>query len=130
METDKDIVRAYVERFNAGDLEGLGELFTEDALVYGVLGWGKIDEVMPIWKQLVESLAMQLEIIDMIAEDDKVAVRYVERGRSQAAFFDKPATGQSYELVAMEWFEIAEGRIRRRWGARDAATQARQLGWG
>jgi predicted ester cyclase len=28
----------------------------------------------------------------------------------------------------MEWFEIENGRIRRRWGARDGASQARQLG--
>lgn len=129
MEANKDVVKLYVERFNAGDLEGLGALFTDDALVYGVLGWGKVGDVMPIWRQLVEALAMQLEIVDIIAEGDKVAVRYVERGTARAAFFDKPATGRSYELVAMEWFEIAEGRIRRRWGARDAAAQARQLGW-
>ena len=29
----------------------------------------------------------------------------------------------------MEWFEIREGRIARRWGARDGASQARQLGF-
>jgi hypothetical protein len=28
----------------------------------------------------------------------------------------------------MEWFEIEQGQIKRRWGARDAASQARQLG--
>jgi hypothetical protein len=28
----------------------------------------------------------------------------------------------------MEWFVLREGRIHRRWGARDAAAQARQLG--
>ena len=129
MEANKAAVQRYVERFNAGDLEGLRELFSDDALIYGVLGWGKMDDVMPIWQQLVSGLAMQLEIVDMIAEDDRVAVRYLERGTSRGPFFDKPATGKSYELVAMEWFEMKEGRIHRRWGARDAASQARQLGW-
>jgi len=33
-----------------------------------------------------------------------------------------------YELVAMEWFVIHDGKIQRRWGARDSASQARQLG--
>jgi hypothetical protein len=28
----------------------------------------------------------------------------------------------------MEWFVIRDGRIQRRWGARDAASQMRQLG--
>ena len=110
-------------------MRGLRALFAPDALVYGVLGWGKVDDVMPIWRQLVDGLAMQLEIVDIVAEDDRVAVRYVERGTSRAAFFDKPATGKSYELVAMEWFIVAEGLIQRRWGARDGASQARQLGW-
>ncbi len=32
------------------------------------------------------------------------------------------------DLAAMELFEIVDGRIRRRWGARDSASQARQLG--
>ncbi|MCI0693122.1 hypothetical protein L0337_14085 [candidate division KSB1 bacterium] len=29
----------------------------------------------------------------------------------------------------MEWFEVKDGKIRRRWGTRDAASQAKQLGW-
>lgn len=33
------------------------------------------------------------------------------------------------ELLAMEWSELKDGRIQRRWGARDSAAQARQLGW-
>ncbi len=126
---NKDVVRRYVERFNAGDLDGLREVFSADAQVHGVLGWGKVDDVMPIWKQLVDALAIRLEIEDMAAEGDVVAVRYTERGTARAPFFDKPATGRSYELVAMEWFVVKDGKIHRRWGARDAASQARQLGW-
>ncbi|GAB4357391.1 MAG: hypothetical protein Kow00114_08890 [Kiloniellaceae bacterium] len=129
VEANKNVVRRYVEKFNAGDLAGLRALFADDALIYGVLGWGKVDDVMPIWRQLVESLAMQRAIEDIVAEGDVVAVRYTERGIARAAFFDKPATGRSYELTAMEWFIVQDGTIRRRWGARDGASQARQLGW-
>jgi hypothetical protein len=98
-------------------------------LFYGVLGWGKVGDVMPIWKQLVDKLAMHLAIEDIVAAGDVVAVRYKETGTAQAPFFDKPATGRSYELVAMEWFVVKGGQIERRWGARDAASQAQQLGW-
>lgn len=128
-EANKEIVRRYVERFNEGDLEGLAEVFAPDAVVHGVLGWGKVEDVLPIWRQLVESLAMRLEIEDMAAEGEVVAVRYVETGTARAPFFGKPATGRSYEIVAMEWFEVRDGKIGRRWGARDAAAQAKQLGW-
>lgn len=125
----KNVIRRYVELFNDGDVSGLRELFTSDAMVYGVLGWGKVDDVMPIWRQLTESLAMRLAIEDMVAEGNTVAVRYKETGTAKAPFFGKPATGKSYELVAMEWFVLEGGRIDRRWGARDAAAQAKQLGW-
>lgn len=123
------VVREYVERFNAADLEGLSRLFAPHAVVHGVMGWGQVADVMPIWQQLVGCLAMRLEIEDLVAQGDRVAVRYRETGTSRAPFFDRPATGRSYELVAMEWFVIRKGRIERRWGARDSATQARQLGW-
>lgn len=71
---------------------------------------------------------MQLRIEQMVAEGDTVAVRYTESGVFRAPAFGHAPTHRAYELVAMEFFEIAEGRIRRRWGARDAASQQRQLG--
>ena len=64
----------------------------------------------------------------MVAEDDVVAVRYTERGTFVAPFRVQQPTGRSFELVAMEWFTLKEGKIHRRWGARDVASQARQLG--
>jgi steroid delta-isomerase-like uncharacterized protein len=93
------------------------------------LGWGSVDDVMPIWRDLHEGLAMTLVVEDMVAEGDRVAVRFHEMGRSRGDFRGKPATGKSYELVAMEFFELKDGMIHRRWGARDAASQARQVGW-
>jgi predicted ester cyclase len=57
-----------------------------------------------------------------------VAVRYVERGTFQGPFMGKAPTGTSYELVAMEWFIVRDGKIQQRWGARDHASQARQIG--
>ena len=71
---------------------------------------------------------MNLTIEEMIAEGDIVAVRYSERGVFRAPFFGHAPTGKSYELVAMEWFVVRNGRIQQRWGARDQASQARQIG--
>ena len=125
----KEVVRRYVEAFNRGDFAALESLFTDDAVIHGVLGWGPLKEIMPIWRDLHEGLAIHLTIDEIIAEGDRVAVRYAEPGKWVAPFRGKPATGKSYELVAMEWFVLRDGRIERRWGARDAASQARQLGW-
>jgi len=57
-----------------------------------------------------------------------VAARYIETGTFRAPAFGRQPTGKSCELVAMEWFEIEDGKIKHRWGARDSASPAQQLG--
>ena len=127
-EQAKTIVRAYVEAFNRGDLYALKSLLADDAEVQGVMGKGTFEKVGPLWRQLIEGYGMQLSIQSLVAEGNTVAARYIETGTFKAPAFGKEPTGKSYALVAMEWFEIAGGKIKRRWGARDSASQARQLG--
>jgi len=130
IERNKAVVSAYVEAMNAGDWDRLLSLFAPDARIQGVTGSGGLDFALPIWKQLHDGLNMALVVQEMVAEGDIVAVRYREHGCWTAPFlgFTEP-TGKTYELVAIEWFEIANGRIAGRWGARDGAAQARQLGF-
>ena len=127
-EQSKAVVRSYVDAFNRGDLRALKALLADDAEIQGVFGKGLFDKVEPIWRQLIEGYGMQLDIREMIAEGNAVAVRYVESGTFRAPAFGNEPTGKSYEIVAMEWFVIENGKIQRRWGARDSASQAKQLG--
>jgi steroid delta-isomerase-like uncharacterized protein len=127
VESNKQVVRQYVDAFNQGDLAALRELFTSDASIQGVLGWGGLDVVMPIWKELHEAFKIQLTVDEIITEGDFVAVRYIERGTSVGAFRGNPPTGKPYEVVAMEWFALRDGKIHRRWGARDSASISRQI---
>ncbi len=124
---NESVVRDYVDAFNCGDMDRLVALFSEDAEIQGVLGRGQMASIRPIWEQLVSGYGMQLHVDSLIVQGNQVAVRYTERGCFKAPAFGREPTGKSYQLVAMEWFEIENGRIRRRWGARDAASQARQL---
>jgi ketosteroid isomerase-like protein len=84
-EANKQIVLHYVDSFNRGDEEALVSLFAPDALVYGVLGWGGLTQVVPIWREIKAAFAIELQVESMIAEDDIVAVRYIERGTSAGA---------------------------------------------
>ena len=127
-ERNKEVVRRYVEAFNDGDMAALRALLADDAEIQGVMGKGLFERVEPIWRQLIEGYGMQLHIEELIAEGDRVAARYTETGTFKAPAFGHQPTGRSYELVAIDLFYIQNGKIKRRWGARDSASQARQLG--
>jgi predicted ester cyclase len=127
-QSNKQLVLAYVDAFNRADIPGLSALFRDDAFVYGVLGGGCLDQVVPVWRELHEAFAPRLEVESMAAEGDTVAVRYRERGRFVGSFRGHAPTGRSFELVAMEWFVMKMGKIYRRWGVRDSAAQSRQMG--
>ena len=128
LESNKQLVLRYVDAFNRGDVDTLRTLFTPDALVYGVLGWGGLDVAAPVWRELHAAFGIRLQVDSIVAEGDVVAARYTERGTFTAPFRGREPTGKSYELLAMEWFEMKGGKIFRRWGARDNASQMRQMG--
>jgi steroid delta-isomerase-like uncharacterized protein len=126
---EKGIICTYVNAFNRGDLDGVCKLFAPDAQIWGVLGFGTLEQARPVWRDLIDCLQIQLTVDAVIAEGCNVAVRYTERGKSVRAFRGAGPTNKTYELLAMEWFEIKDNLIQRRWGARDSASQARQLGF-
>lgn len=124
------VVRAYVEALNAFDLDRLRALFAPDARIYGVLGFGDLEQVAPIWRELHAGMSMHLEVLALVAEGDAVAARYRESGRFVGPFrglAGEAPTDRPYEVTAMEWFELKDGRITARWGARDFAALTRQV---
>ena len=124
----ESIIRGYVAAFNRGDVEGVCRSFAPGAIIYGVLGWGDVSKARPVWEQLTSSFDINLQIDALVAEGEQVAVRYTERGKFVRAFRGTEPTGKPYEITAMEWFEIGEGGITKRWGARDSAAMFRQMG--
>jgi ketosteroid isomerase-like protein len=127
-ESNKMVVQQYVQAFNRGDMDGLRSLFAPDALIWGVLGFGSVDDAMPIWRELCSGISMRLSVEGIIGEGDTVAVRFRETGTFKGPFRGKEPTGKSYDIVAMEWFVLRDGKIVRRWGARDSASISRQIG--
>lgn len=126
---NKRVVRAYAEAFSVGDFDRVASFFAPGAVVHGVMGRGGLDVALPAWRELAAAFATQIVVEDLVAEGETVAARMTERGQFRAPFRGQAATGQAYEVQAMEWFEFSSGLISRRWGARDFATIARQIGY-
>lgn len=130
LDANKQLVRDYVEALNAFEMTRLRALFVPEPQIFGVLGHGGLDAVEPIWRELHFGMEMRLEPLALAAEGDVVAARLRETGRFAGPFrglAGREPTGKSYEIVAMEWFEIAGGGIARRWAGRDSGSITRQV---
>lgn len=60
---------------------------------------------------------LQFTIDDLVAEADRVAIRWTLRGTNTGPMLGRPPSGQPVELAAIVIFRIAEGRLAERWAA-------------
>jgi steroid delta-isomerase-like uncharacterized protein len=58
---------------------------------------------------------LRFTIDDLIAEEDRVAVRWTMRATNTGPMLGRPPTGNAVELAAVVIFRIADGRIAERW---------------
>jgi steroid delta-isomerase-like uncharacterized protein len=71
---------------------------------------------------------LSITVEDLIAEGDKVVIRWTMRGTHTGEFMGSPPTGNPLTVKAMECFRIAGGRIVERWSLWDQLTLLQQLG--
>ena len=67
-------------------------------------------------------------IEDMIAEDDRVAVRLTASARQTGTFMGMPGSGKSYEIGEIHIFRIRDGKFVEHWHQFDSMGMMRQLG--
>jgi steroid delta-isomerase-like uncharacterized protein len=58
---------------------------------------------------------LRFTIDDLVAEEDRVTIRWTLRGTNTGPLFGQPPTGQPVELAAIVIFRIADGKIAERW---------------
>jgi predicted ester cyclase len=58
---------------------------------------------------------LRFTIDDLVAERDRVTIRWTLRGTNTGPLFGRPPSGQPVELAAIVIFRIADGKISERW---------------
>ena len=71
---------------------------------------------------------IQWAIEDMITENDKVAVRFIMRGKHQGTFFGVPATEKPIVVQAMNFYRLADDQIIEEFGQPDMLGLLTQIG--
>jgi steroid delta-isomerase-like uncharacterized protein len=58
---------------------------------------------------------LRFTVDDLVAEGDRVTIRWTLRGTNTGPMLGRPPSGQPVELAAIVIFRIADGRIAERW---------------
>jgi len=70
----------------------------------------------------------QFLILDQIAEEDKVATRWVIRGTHEGEFQGVPPSGKQIEMTGITIFRVANGKLIEGWTNEDVLGMMQQLG--
>jgi steroid delta-isomerase-like uncharacterized protein len=126
-----ELVRAGFQAFNAGDV---GECLAHIApdLIINLTELPEPQHGREAWRQGFEMMRhafpdLRAEIEDIVAAQDKIAVRVRFRGTHTGEFLGFPATGRTVEYVSHEFYRIADGLIAEEWICSDTASLFRQL---
>ncbi len=71
---------------------------------------------------------LQFTIDDMVAEADKIAVRYTGHATHQGEFSGIPATGKAITITGIDMFRIADGKLVEEWLNFDQLSMLQQMG--
>ena len=119
---NKEIVRRFAEEFlNEGRYETGKELVAEDIADHTPYGETTGLEAVVETMETVRAAFPDLVLIphEIIAEDDIVAVRMTQRGTHEGTFMGIEPTGNSFEINAMGFVRLEDGKIVERWGVPD-----------
>ena len=131
IETNKaNIRRYYVEVHNQGNLPLLDELTCVDYVEHNPFP-GQTPGLAGL-QQRVELLRCAFRgdftIEDMIAEGDKVVVRWIGRVVHQGVFLGIPPTGKSATYSGIDIYKLRNGKMAEHWDIVDVLSLLQQLG--
>jgi steroid delta-isomerase-like uncharacterized protein len=121
--------RIFEERLTQGSIAADAELFTADFQVHvGAVTAGLKEDQVSIqgWKTAIPDL--KATVHDVVAEGDRVAVRWSAKGTNTGTGNGLPATGKPLEVGGFALFRMVDGRVAESWGMFDTMGLFRQLG--
>ena len=129
-EANKALVRRFVnEIFLDGRSSAVDELLADDFVghTWPSTGDGKADLKRAIERTRQALADVTFTIEDLIAEDDRVAVRLTASARQVGEFMGRPASGRTYTIGEIHIFRIRDGKVTEHWHQFDALGMMRQL---
>lgn len=126
-----ELIRAGFRAFNDGDTDECLARITPD-LIINLAEMPEPRHGRDTWRQGFEMMKhafpdLQAHVEDIVAADDKVAVRVRFRGTHAGEFLGIPATGRTIDYVSHEFYRVAGGLVAEEWICSDLGTLLRQI---
>lgn len=129
-ENEALVRRFYEDMCNGRQNDLAGELFAEDheyddPAIPGVPGPEAMVKTVSVFQ---EGMECQWDLEDLFGSDERVAVRWVARGRHTGEIMGIPPTGNEIAVRAISVHRVQDGRISRTWTVWDFLGFLQQLG--
>ena len=77
---------------------------------------------------LIDALDPHFSIEDMIAEGDRVAVRWTNSGKHVGPFLGAPPTNRPFSIAGIDIYRLEDAKLAEHWHVVDVYGQLIQLG--
>ncbi len=130
LEVNRELVKKYHKVWSDGQVAVLETFMSPDFVCHFInnIEWKGIEgtkneisshrKSFPYWKE---------EIVDIIAEGDKVVTRYKSTGTQQGEFNGLDSTGNKVTIYETSIYRIANGKLVEQWGFPDALGLENQI---
>ena len=109
-ESNKALIRKWIEAWVANDLDLLAELFSPDYTVNGArVGIEGVTQAVRFLHNTLSNISA--EVHEFVAEDDRVVIRWTVRGRQDGNFMGFPPTGRELALNGINIYHIVDHKI-------------------
>ena len=129
VEDNKAAVRRfYQEVINGRNPDALDELLVPDGVDH-TFGSQSTEQAKQFFAMVYRAFPdLHVEVHDVVAEGDLVAVRSTYTGTHQGEFLGIPATGKQATTNGVEFFRMQDGKQVEHWGGPDTFSFLVQLG--
>src|SRR5579862_125915 len=130
-EENKALVLESIEALNAGDTERLLSVVAPEIVIH----YAELPDPLhgrETWQQGFELMRsafpdLKAQVDDLVAAEDKVAIRVSFRGTHAGEFQGIPATDRPIHYVSHEFYRVENGLFAEEWICSDMASLFRQL---
>ena len=120
------------DMFTTGNFDGVEHLVAPSMVIHGA-ATGPGARGPAVYRSMIEDFRaafsdLELTIVEMIEDGDRVAVRFHMSGTHTGDFAGVPATNRRFQITAFDIVRFENGQAVEHWGQSDDMAMLQQLG--